>query len=147
MQRIHFDKLSVDWVRVTLLIASALCILIGYGMIFNYENGLISAFGFLIQIFILSRIFWYKNYVQWNKKGIVIKTNPIKSKTINFEDVETIIAEQESIIIQLLHNTNKKINLKEIHEDDKNHLIRILVEHSNAKYVDRRSSARMLENS
>lgn len=85
--------------------------------------------------------------MQWNKKGIVIKTNPIKSKTINFEDVETIIAEQESIIIQLLHNTNKKINLKEIHEDDKNHLIRILVEHSNAKYVDRRSSARMLENS
>jgi hypothetical protein len=147
MRRIHFDKISGDWVRIALLIISAIFIFAGYGVIFEYENSLLSALGFLIQIVLFSKIFWYKNHVQWNQKGIVIKTNLIKSKNISFEDIETIIAEQESIIIELLHKTDKKISLKDIHDDDKNRLIRILVEHSNAKYIDKRSNAQMLENS
>ncbi|MBZ9778428.1 hypothetical protein LB452_05770 [Psychroflexus sp. CAK8W] len=147
MQRIHFDKLSVDWVRVTLLIASALCILIGYGMIFNYENGLISAFGFLIQIFILSRIFWYKNFVQWNKKGIVIKTNSFKSKTITFEDIKTTIPKKDVIKLELQSRSDKKIKLRNIHEDDINRLIRILVEHSHAKFIDQRSTVNSISTS
>lgn len=138
MQRIHFDNLSGDWIRVVLLMASAFFILIGYGMIFNYENHLLSALGFLIQIILFSKIFWYKNYVQWNKKGIVIKTNRIKSKSIPFEDIKTLIAAEDDLTLELLCRPDKKIRLNHIHDKDINRLIRLLVEHSQAKFVDKR---------
>ncbi|MFO7745026.1 MAG: hypothetical protein R6V36_06565, partial [Psychroflexus sp.] len=112
MKRIHFDSISGSWVRIVLLIASALLILIGYGMIFDYENGLLSAAGFLLQIIILSKILWYKNFVQWNKKGIVIKTNSFKSKTITFEDIKTIIPENDIIKLELQNRSDKKIKLR-----------------------------------
>lgn len=46
MRRIHFDKISGDWVRIALLIISAIFIFAGYGVIFEYENSLLSALGF-----------------------------------------------------------------------------------------------------
>lgn len=147
MQRIHFDSISGSWVRIVLLMASALLILIGYGMIFDYENGLLSAAGFLLQIIILSKILWYKNFVQWNKKGIVIKTNSFKSKTITFEDIKTIIPENDIIKLELQSKSDKKIKLRDIHEDDINRLIRILVEHSHAKFIDQRSTVNSISTS
>lgn len=140
MKRIHFDKLSGNWVRIGWMIASLILILTGYGILFDYENSLVSALGFLIQIIILSRIFWYKNFVQWNKKGIVIKTHVLKSKSITFEDIDKIYAEENLISLELNRGKTIEINLEHIHDTDKNNLLRILIENSRSKFTDNRTN-------
>ncbi len=86
MKRIHFNYLGNDnsWI---LLITLSL-VFIGTGIIepFEFENQKIykylSSCGFLLQSIYFSKLFWFKNTIQWNDKGIVIRIKSLYREII-----------------------------------------------------------------
>ena len=138
MESIHFEHLSWNWQRILLLNIAAGCMLVGYGIIPVYENNLITSFGFLILIVLLSKRFWYKNYVEYNKLGIVIKLQLIKDKTIKFKDIDHIVFDDSKLKISLSSGKELQFKLDSIENADRHKLIRILVENSNSKLIDHR---------
>lgn len=84
MRRIHFEHLGKGNYWIILIILSLIFIVIGILEPFEFENEkiykYISATGFLLQAIYFSKLFWYKNTVQWNNKGIVIRIKSFLGK-------------------------------------------------------------------
>ena len=66
--------------------------------LFEFENPKlnkrISAIGFFLQVIYFSKMFWFKNYVQWNKKGAVIRIYSWASKSLSFNQIKKTAALQ-----------------------------------------------------
>jgi len=80
-------------------------------------------------------MFWYKNYVQWNKVGAVIRINSIFGKSFKFLEVQR--TELNDKILTITKNDGKKItaDLKSISETDINRLNEIMVKNTIASQV------------
>lgn len=139
MKKIQFENLYWNWTRVTLLICASLCLLVGYGLVLNYENGLISSLGFVILIIILSKRFWYKNYVEYNKLGIVIKLNLITDRTIKFNEIDKIKINDDKLIVKLNSERKFEFKITDINSTDISKLLKILVENSKSIFTDSRT--------
>lgn len=91
MERIKFDKIQSNWFFISIILLSIVCIIFGFFEIIKFENPkinkFISAIGCFSQALFFSRMFWFKNYVQWNKRGIVIRVKSFLGKSISFEDI------------------------------------------------------------
>ena len=146
MKRIHFENLSWNWTRIALLVLASLCLLVGYGLILNYENGLITSLGFVILIIMLSKRFWYKNYVEYNKLGIVIKLNLITDKTLKFNEIDKIKINDDKLIVKLNSERKFEFNITDINSSDINKLLRILVENSKSIFTDSRTEKNTIAN-
>ncbi len=83
-KKIHFDNMK-SWIWIFILFLSLFFILVGIFELFEFENPKlnkrISAIGFFLQVIYFSKMFWFKNYVQWNKKGAVIRIYSWASKS------------------------------------------------------------------
>ena len=92
MKKIHFDNLSKNWFLITILILSIIFLLVGIFEFIPFENPKInkkiSGVGFLLQALYFSRMFWFKNYIQWNKKGAVIRINSFMGKSLSFDEIK-----------------------------------------------------------
>ena len=122
MKRIKFDNLQTNWLLISLILISIFCIIFGFFEIIEFENPKInkriSAIGYLSQAIFFSRMFWFKNYVQWNKKGIVVRIKSFFGKSISFENVKN--SKLENNILTIYENNGKSYNfdLTEIDEKD-----------------------------
>ena len=122
MKRIKFDNLQTNWLFISLILISIFCIIFGFFEIIEFENPKInkriSAIGYLLQAIFFSRMFWFKNYVQWNKKGIVVRIKSFFGKSISFENVKN--SKLENNILTIYENNGKSYNfdLTEIDEKD-----------------------------
>ena len=144
MKRIHFENLSWNWFRIILLIIATLCLISGY--VLNFENGIIILIGFLIPTILLSKRFWYKNYVEYNKLGIIIKFNYITDETVKFKDIKDIEINDKMLKLSLSNNTKLNFKMNKFDNSDINKLTRILVENSNSKFTDNRSGINTIAN-
>ncbi|AWH72694.1 hypothetical protein DCS32_00460 [Dokdonia sp. Dokd-P16] len=144
MKKINFENLSWNWTRIALLILASLCLLVGYGLILNYKNGLITSLGFMILVIMLSKRFWYKNYVEYNKLGIVIKLNLITDRTIKFSEIDKIKLNDDKLIVQLNSERKIEFQITDIDSSDINKLLRILVENSKSIFTDNRTEKLLL---
>lgn len=94
MDKIKFDNINRDWKWVFLIVLSLVLILVGLIEPVQYNNPkiykLISALGFSLQTIYFSRLFWHKNYVQWNKIGINIKINSFLGKSLRFDEIKSV---------------------------------------------------------
>ncbi len=112
MKRIKFDNLSKNWRLKLLVICSIVFLFLGIFEIsvFNdsFFNESFIKIGFLFQVLFFGRMFVYKNYVQWNKKGIYVKVNRFIGINFSFEEIKSIDYGDNLILI-------KKHNNKEIH--------------------------------
>ena len=63
-------------------------------------------------------MFWFRNYVQWNKMGILIRINTFLGKSIQFENIEKIIFENKVFTIFDVYKKTHQIDLKEFNEND-----------------------------
>ncbi|CAM4087601.1 hypothetical protein [Flavobacterium weaverense] len=92
MKRIKFDNLQYNWFFISLILLSLFCIMFGLFEINEFQNPKInkgiSAIGYVSQVVFFSRMFWFKNYVQYNKKGIFIRIKTFFGKSISFGNVE-----------------------------------------------------------
>ena len=134
MKRIKFDNLQTNWLFISLILISIFCIIFGFFEIIEFENPKInkriSAIGYLSQAIFFSRMFWFKNYVQWNKKGIVVRIKSFFGKSISFENVKN--SKLENNILTIYENNGKSYNfdLTEIDEKDSKKLNEIINKYS-----------------
>ncbi len=130
MKRIKFDNLQTNWLFISLILISIFCMIFGFFEIIEFENPKInkriSAIGYFTQAIFFSRMFWFKNYVQWNKKGIVVRIKSFFGKSISFENVKN--SKLENNILTIYENNGKSYNfdLTEIDEKDSKKLNEII---------------------
>jgi hypothetical protein len=136
MKKIHFNDISKDKFFIILMIISISCIIIGTLRLMPFENIIInkyiSGFGFLSQAIIHSRMFWYKNYMQWNKNGIVIRIKSFFGVNLSFEDIKSVSFENK-ILSLTTHYKTHQIDLNDINDTDCKKLVSILEDN---KYKD-----------
>jgi len=133
MKKIHFDNMK-NWIWIAILILSLIFILSGTFEFMEFENPKInkriSAVGFFLQVIYFSKMFWYKNYVQWNKKGAVIRINSFTSKSLSFDEINKTELNDKKLIITKTNGNKVTFDLKEIEESDTRKLNEILVKNT-----------------
>ncbi|WP_150452662.1 hypothetical protein [Arenibacter lacus] len=139
MKRIHFDHLGKGNYWIILIILSLIFIVIGIVEPFEFENEkiykYISATGFLSQAIYFSKLFWYKNTVQWNNKGIIIRIKSFLGKSLRFDEIKA--TELNGKILTLTKSDGKIItlDLNEFAESDTQKLNEIMIENTIANNV------------
>lgn len=122
MKRIKFDNLQISWFFISLILLSLVCIIFGFFEIIQFKNPIInrriSAIGYASQVVFFSRMFWYKNYLQWNKKGMFIRINSCFGKSLSFKTIES--TKLENHILTIYKNDGKSFDfdLSDFAEND-----------------------------
>ena len=75
-------------------------------------------------------MFWFKNYVQYNKKGIFIRIKTFFGKSISFDNVERTELENQALTIYKNDGTRYDFNLEEIEESDYKKLFDVINQYS-----------------
>ncbi|MCF6280200.1 MAG: hypothetical protein L3J14_07620 [Flavobacteriaceae bacterium] len=131
MKRIHFDNMK-DKKMIAILAISITCLLLV--LFFEFKNPKIykylSVLGFSLQVIYLSKMFWYKNYVQWNKKGMNIRIKYFVGKSIRFNEVKTTILDDKTLTITKKDRSKIHIDLSNIEHEDVNKLNEIIKNYS-----------------
>lgn len=139
MKRIHFDNLNKNWFLITILVLSIVFLLVGIFEFIPFENPKInkriSGIGFLLQALFFSRLFWYKNYIQWNKKGAVIRINSFMGKSLSFDQIKTTELNEKKLTITKVNGKKVTFDLNEIAESDAQKLNEIIVKNTIANTV------------
>ncbi len=134
MKRIRFDNIGGNWKMLILIVLSLIFILAGAFEVFEFENPnmnkYISGIGFFMQVIYWSKMFWYKNYVQWNKKGIVIRIKSVLGKSLRFDEIRTTELNEKTLTITKFSGKKIQIDLNQITEADSQRLNKILVENT-----------------
>lgn len=134
MKKIHFENMSWNWILISVLILTAILIFGTNSQIFEFDNpkinSVLRSFGLILLIVYLSRIFWYKNYVQWNKKGIVIRIKSLFGKTIRFDKIKLTELQDKTLTITKVDGTKTIIDLVGVLDKDIQKLNKILVQNT-----------------
>jgi hypothetical protein len=136
MKKIHFDDMK-NWYWIVILILSGIFILCGGFDLFENSkiNKALTVVGFLLQIIYFSRMFLYKNYVQWNKKGAVIRINSFSAKSLSFDQIKTTEMNDKKLIITKTNGNKVTFDLNEIAESDTQKLTEIIIKNTIANTV------------
>lgn len=122
MRRIKFDNLQSNWFFISLILLSLVCIIFGFFEIIKFENPkankIITAIGYFTQALFFSRMFWYRNYVQWNKKGITIRIKPFWGKSISFGDIKNSRLENNVLTVFKKDGGSYNFDLKNVDVND-----------------------------
>jgi len=135
LYRIKFKEFSLNWYRITSLIFAVVFLIIGSGIFIDYNNIPLVFLGVVIILFDLSRFFWYKNYVKHNSKSILVRINTFFGKSFNFNDIKKVKVTSSEMIITT-YSSNHIIDLHKIDRNDIDDLADILIDNSNAEYVN-----------
>lgn len=134
MRRIKFDNLQNNWFLITLTLLSFLCVIFGLLEIYKFENPNINKgivlFGYFSGTVYFSRIFWFKNYVLWNAKGIVLRLKPFYGKSIPFNEIKDLQFEKSVLTISRNNGIDYNFDLTGIDERDTTTLIEIIKKYS-----------------
>lgn len=115
LERIHFE-VKRDWKMIVLQIISTACMV---GCI--YEVFVIDKMGpylttaLLLQVIYLSKMFWYKNYVVWNKKGGVIRIKSFFGESVKSSEIG--LVELTDGILKIIKKGDGKVEI------DMNHTV------------------------
>jgi hypothetical protein len=134
MMRIQFDKLGGNWKVLVLMGISAICLLFSIFELIEFDNPLwkkgLSFVAFAIPVILGTRMFWYKNYVRWNNKGMYVKINSLFGNTFNFEDVKSSTLKENVLSINKFSEKVVIIDLGLVIERDCARLFEIIEEHT-----------------
>jgi hypothetical protein len=62
-------------------------------------NKKVSALGYILTAIYYSKMFWYGNYVEWNKLGMNIKLNKWISKFVSFDEISDVVLTASTLTI------------------------------------------------
>lgn len=131
MKKIHFQPLSFKKDKFYFILLSIAAIILAVNLFnsFRFANPILAkimhATPFVMFIILFSRRFWYKNYVSWNRLGIIIKLNVFVGKNIQFDNIREFEITNEQLIIYQPYGT-ETFQLKNIDTDSINKLREIL---------------------
>lgn len=132
MKKIKFDQLNFtsNKARFFLMILAGILILLNFLEVFNNSDPRFAKYSNSIPYFILalifSKMFWFINYVQWNKKGIMIKLNNSLGKNYRFEEISSFNLQNSELIISKFNGQKNAFNLQNIEPESIKKLINIL---------------------
>ena len=133
MQKIYFDNLRNNfWLGIFIL--SSLCLIIGIFEFIEFSNPEMNDYirkaGFLLQALYFSKMFWYKNYVQWNNKGAVIRINSLFGKSFKFLEVQSTELSNKILSITKTNGEKVSVDLNSISESDIRKLNEIIIKNT-----------------
>lgn len=135
MKKIHFDNLGKKSYWVLLILLSLIFILVGFFEPFQFDNpknyNYISATGFLLQSLYFSKLFWHKNTVQWNDKGIVIRIKSFLGKSLRFDEIKETELSRKEMTFTKTDGQKIIVDLNEFRESDNQKLYQIIFENTN----------------
>lgn len=138
MKRIHFDNMKNSF-WIVILILSIIFIVGGTFELFQFENAKsnkwMSVVGFFLQAIYFSKMFWYENYVQWNKKGALIKINSFMGKSLIFNEIKTFELNDKKLKITKINDSTVIFDLNDITESDTQKLNEILIKNTIVNYI------------
>lgn len=134
MKSIKFQELSPrggGLVLVVLLIATLVFIVLNLFEVFSFVDPTvlkwITAASHLVPLLFFSRPFFYRNHVQWNKRGIAIRVNSFWGHNFGFGDVKSIEYSEDTYTVYRYNDRSPKvINLEGIEQGSKEQLLQIL---------------------
>jgi hypothetical protein len=139
MKRIHFDHLGKGNYWITLMILSLIFVIIGIIEPFEFENDkiykYISITGFFLQALYFSKLFWYKNTVQWNNKGIVIRIKSFFGKSLRFDEIKATEMNGETLTLIKTDGKTITLDLNEFSESDTQKLNEIIEKNTIANKI------------
>lgn len=140
MKRIHFGNLNKKgrWILLPLIFIGLFLIINGAFDIIEFTNPktnkYLNAIGYLIIFGFSTQMFWYKNYVQWNKRGILIRIKSFFGKNIKFKEIKSSELTDKKLIITEEYGNKIEIDLTHIVESDVIKLYEIIKENTIAVY-------------
>ncbi|MEL6559406.1 MAG: hypothetical protein AAFQ94_14540 [Bacteroidota bacterium] len=148
MKKIHFDRLNGNWKFLLIIILSLLCIAFSFFKPIEFKNEemyeWVSTTGFLLQVVFWLKMFWYRNYVNWNTKGINIRINSVLGKSLAFDRIKSIEIADKRITITKKDEEILLLNLVEFKDDDVERLYTILMSYKPPKNRGQDEQADML---
>lgn len=134
IKKIHFNYLRFKhWSTFVILIAF-LCIMFGFFEIIAFNdpeiNKKISALGYILTTIYFTKMFCFKNYVEYNKLGMSIKLNKWISKSISFAEVSEVPLTDSTLTIIEKSGFKKNFQIDTINSKDVAKLIRIISENA-----------------
>ncbi len=135
MKKIHFDNLGKSKLWVFVILLSAFLIFIEYlPLPFEFEDGktykLLRASGFLLQALFWSKLFWFRNTVQWNKRGAVIRIKSFFGKSFRFDQIKATELNDKTMTITKENGTELTFDLNEFEESDTQKLNDIMIKNT-----------------
>ena len=143
MKKIHFGNLErkIGLVVIIGSIIGLLLIINGAFKFVQFENRTMSKYlyatGFILIAIFSTRMFWYKNYVQWSKNGILIRIKSFFGKNIKFKEIKSSELIDKKLIISETYGNKIEVDLSHIIESDIEKLMDIINKNtiSNNVYV------------
>ena len=88
-----------------------------------------------MQALYFSKLFWFKNTIQWNDKGIVIRIKSFLGKSLRFDEIKA--TELSNKILTLTKTDGQKItlDLNEFQDSDTQKLNEIMIKNTIANNV------------
>ena len=130
MKKIHFDNIGGNWKWAFLLAISLIFIITGSFELIDFSAPVVNQWliitGFFIPVVFLSKLFWHKNVVQWNKKGVVIRVKPYLGKSLRFSDIESTHMSDQKLTVTTKSGKQLHFDLHEFPESDSIKLNNIL---------------------
>ncbi|NRR93357.1 hypothetical protein HSX10_17420 [Winogradskyella undariae] len=141
MKKIHFGNLNKKgrWILLPLILIGLFLIINGAFDFIEFVNPKINkylnAIGYLIVFGFSTQMFWYQNYVQWNKRGILIRIKSFFGKNINFKEIKSSELNDKKLIITETYGNKIEIDLSHILESDIEKLMDIINKNTIANTV------------
>lgn len=134
MKKIHFNHLRFKHWSTFVILLAFLCIVFGFFEIITFTNPEInkkvSALGYILTAIYFSKMFWFRNYVEWNKLGMNIKLNKWISKSISFDEVSEVLLTDSTLTIIEKSGFKQKFQIDTFYSEDVAKLIRIINENA-----------------
>ncbi len=138
MKKIHFGNLNKNglWILLPLILVGLFFIINGAYNFIEFENPKMNKYlnviGFIIIFGFSTQIFWYQNYVQWNKRGIFIRIKSFFGKNIKFKEIKSSDLNDKKLIITEMYGNKIEIDLSHIIKSDVEKLMDIINKNTNA---------------
>jgi len=141
MKRIHFGNLNKKgrWILLPLIFVGLFLIINGAFDFIKFTNPktskYLNAIGYLIIFGFSTQMFWYKNYVQWNNRGIHIRIKSFLGKNIKFKEIISSELTNKKLILKTVYGNKIEFDLSEIVESDSKKLYEIIIKNTIANNV------------
>ncbi|PIB27863.1 hypothetical protein BFP78_15750 [Gaetbulibacter sp. 5U11] len=141
MKKIHFGNLNKKgrWILLPLILIGLFLIINGTFDFIEFANPkmnkYLNAIGYLIVFGFSTQMFWYQNYVQWNKRGILIRIKSFFGKNIKFKEIKSSELNDKKLIIIETYGNKIEIDLSHIIESDVEKLMDIINKNTIANTV------------
>lgn len=115
---VFFDNLNKISIFRFYVIAVFIVTMLLLASLLEFQSKLFSGSVAIISILLLSKHYWFKNYVEWNDKIITLKFGYFKIKTIYLKKVDSIKIKNKTVVIQLKNKRLQKFDMSRIREQD-----------------------------